>query len=132
MDGSKVIPWPCLRLYSHDSRSCDDERTLVKEAPIAALSKKNQQHVFKNKTYMQVFKHQICGIQNAFETPMNSLPCLKGDVLAIKILEEEYQVGVAICKNILDGHPFLSKGDHPYQFKNLRAKLVNLWKISNG
>lgn len=64
------------------------------------------------------------------DIPLSQLPkpCLKGDALAIKIIEEEYQAGVASCKNLLHGRLILSKGDNPLKVNDFRCKLAKLWK----
>lgn len=56
------------------------------------------------------------------------LASLKGDVLAIKIPEEEYRAGLESCKNHLHGRLIHSKGDAPININDLRPKLLELWK----
>ncbi|XP_019435933.1 PREDICTED: uncharacterized protein LOC109342397 [Lupinus angustifolius] len=56
-------------------------------------------------------------------------PCIKGDVTAIKILQEEYQAGLQRCKTHLHGRLILSKGDSPLTFTELKAKLQSLWNV---
>ncbi|OIW07807.1 hypothetical protein TanjilG_31999 [Lupinus angustifolius] len=56
-------------------------------------------------------------------------PCIKGDAIAIKIPEEEYQAGLQRCKTHLYGRLILSKGDTPIKFNELRAKLQGLWTM---
>jgi hypothetical protein len=55
-------------------------------------------------------------------------PCLKGNSLSIKISEDVYQTGLANCNNYLHGRLVLSRGDHPVSSKDLRDKLLHLWK----
>ncbi|WJX52654.1 hypothetical protein P8452_38744 [Trifolium repens] len=55
-------------------------------------------------------------------------PCLKGNSLSIKISEDVYQTGLANCNNYLHGRLVLSRGDHPVSSKDLRDKLLLLWK----
>ncbi|KAF1888014.1 hypothetical protein Lal_00024025 [Lupinus albus] len=54
-------------------------------------------------------------------------PCIKGDAIAIKIPEAEYQAGLQRCKNHLHGRLILSKGDTPIKFADLKGKLLSLW-----
>jgi hypothetical protein len=53
---------------------------------------------------------------------------LKGNSLSIKISEDVYQSGLANCNNYLHGRLVLSKGDKPFSSKDLRKKLLQLWK----
>ncbi|KAK2440164.1 hypothetical protein QL285_011606 [Trifolium repens] len=55
-------------------------------------------------------------------------PCLKGNSLSIKISEEVYQSGLANCSNYLHGRLMLSRGDNHLSSKDLREKLLQLWK----
>jgi hypothetical protein len=55
-------------------------------------------------------------------------PCVKGNSLAIKITEEVYQSGIANCTNYLHGRLVPSRGDKPLSSKDLREKLLRLWK----
>jgi len=55
-------------------------------------------------------------------------PSLKGNSLSIKISEEVYQSGLANCNNYLHGRLVLSRGDKPISSKDLRNKLLSLWK----
>ncbi|KAF1877203.1 hypothetical protein Lal_00011973 [Lupinus albus] len=50
-------------------------------------------------------------------------PYTKGDTIAVKIPEEEYQAGLQRCKTHLHGRVILSKGDAPIKFPDLKAKL---------
>ncbi|KAF1888147.1 hypothetical protein Lal_00039187 [Lupinus albus] len=72
------------------------------------------------KCFVQVLKNSC-----EFATSQLPQPCLKGDVIAIKIPEEEYQV--QRCKSHLRERLILSKGDNPLKFKDLKAKLTTLW-----
>jgi len=55
-------------------------------------------------------------------------PCLKGDSLSIKILEHVYQSGMSNCSNYLHGRLVFARGDKPFSSKDLREKLLRLWK----
>jgi hypothetical protein len=55
-------------------------------------------------------------------------PCLKGNSFSIKISEAVYQSGLANCNNYLHGRLILARGDKPVSFKDLRDKLMSLWK----
>lgn len=69
-------------------------------------------------------------ISISFDIHLSQLPkpCLKGNELAIKISESEYQAGVQDCKNILYGRLTLSKGDSPIKLDDLRVKLLKSWR----
>ncbi|XP_019429250.1 PREDICTED: uncharacterized protein LOC109336882 [Lupinus angustifolius] len=54
-------------------------------------------------------------------------PCIKGEAIAIKIPEEDYQAGLQRCKNHLHGRLILSKGDNMLKFLDLKEKLAWLW-----
>ncbi|KAF1867150.1 hypothetical protein Lal_00049579 [Lupinus albus] len=51
------------------------------------------------------------------------------DDVDIKILHEEYQVGLLRCKSHLHGRLILSKGDTPLKFNELKEKLTSLWSM---
>ena len=57
-----------------------------------------------------------------------SQPYLKGDSLSIKISEDVYQSCLANCNSYLHGRLVLSRGDKPLSSKDLREKLLRLWK----
>ncbi|KEH22534.1 hypothetical protein MTR_7g053210 [Medicago truncatula] len=42
-----------------------------------------------------------------------SKPCIKGDSICIKLIQEVYDRGVEGCKNNLHGRLVMSKGDRP-------------------
>lgn len=69
-------------------------------------------------------------VSNSFDILLSQLPkpCLKGNELAIKITESEYQAGGQECKNIIHGRLILSKGDTPLKLGDLRSKLLKIWK----
>ncbi|XP_019433071.1 PREDICTED: uncharacterized protein LOC109339967 [Lupinus angustifolius] len=51
-------------------------------------------------------------------------PYLKGDSIAVKIPEDEYQAGLKRCKNHFHGRIIFSKGDTPTKFLDLKDKLI--------
>jgi hypothetical protein len=59
-------------------------------------------------------------------------PCMKGNSLSIKISEEVYQSGLVNCNNYLHGRLVLSRGDKSLSSKELREKLLKLWKPVDG
>ncbi|KAF1872494.1 hypothetical protein Lal_00016795 [Lupinus albus] len=56
-------------------------------------------------------------------------PCIKGDVVAVKIPEAAYQAGLQRCKTHLHGRLILAKGDKPTKFVELKSKLKDLWSM---
>jgi len=58
-------------------------------------------------------------------------PCMKGDLISIKISEDEYAKGVEECRSILRGRLILKKGEKPPTTKQLHETLTPLWKINN-
>jgi hypothetical protein len=59
-------------------------------------------------------------------------PCIKGDVLSIKICQEEYSKGVEDCRKALRAHLTLNKGDKPYFARDLSIKIGKIWKTTEG
>lgn len=55
-------------------------------------------------------------------------PCLKGNSLSIKISEYIYQSGLDNCNKYIHRKLVLSRGDKPLSSKDLRDKLLCLWK----
>lgn len=72
----------------------------------------------------------VQALNNACDIPLSQLPipCVKGDVIAVKIPEEEYVAGMESCKNHLHGRLMVSKGDVPYRIDDLQLKLMRHWK----
>ncbi|XP_019431188.1 PREDICTED: uncharacterized protein LOC109338411 [Lupinus angustifolius] len=70
-------------------------------------------------------------LKNSRDIAVSQLPqpCIKGDAIAIKIPEEDYQAGLQRCKNHLHGRLILTKGDKPIKFVDLKAKLTSLWNM---
>ncbi|CAL0318467.1 unnamed protein product [Lupinus luteus] len=68
-------------------------------------------------------------VKNSCDIALSQLPqpCIKGEAIAIKIPEEDYQEGLKRCKTHLHGRIIFSKGDSPLKFEELRAKLISLW-----
>ncbi|KAF1859805.1 hypothetical protein Lal_00027987 [Lupinus albus] len=78
MNSSKpIIPWNFL------------EESITTTPPTTSIHKKS---------FTQALK-------NSCDVPISQLPqpCIKGDVIAIKIREEEYQAGLQRCKTHLHG-----------------------------
>jgi hypothetical protein len=101
------IPWPCLQTSS--------------SPPIA--QNQNPPPPEKPKSFAQV-------LNNVCDIPISQLPqsCLKGDRVALTIPEEEYEAGIAACKNTLHGRIIWPKGTTPLKIDALRSKLASLWK----
>ncbi|XP_019460146.1 PREDICTED: uncharacterized protein LOC109359906 [Lupinus angustifolius] len=73
-------------------------------------------------------------LKNSNDIALSQLPqpCIKGDAIAIKIPEEDYQEGVKRCKTHLHGRLILAKGDAPLKFEEIKAKLSSLWSSIGG
>ena len=78
-------------------------------------------------------KSFVQALTNICDTPQSHLPkpILKGEELAILILEEEYEVGLTTCKNNLHGGIIWPKGSTPLTVVALRNKLAPIWKGLN-
>lgn len=71
--------------------------------------------------------------------PLSQFPpaCVKGDRLTITIPEEEYKLGVEVCKHHLHGRVVWSKGATPLIVVNLKSQLMSLgptigkWSITS-
>ncbi|KAF1868392.1 hypothetical protein Lal_00008199 [Lupinus albus] len=70
-------------------------------------------------------------VRGTCEVPISLLPkpCLKGDVVAVKIPEAAYQAGLQRCKTHLHGRFILTKGDKPMKFADLKTRLLDLWSM---
>ncbi|XP_019430036.1 PREDICTED: uncharacterized protein LOC109337512 [Lupinus angustifolius] len=110
-----VISWSCL---ANLDESAHAEVTKAPD-PAPPISE-----VHKNESFAQALK-ATCDISIS-QLPQ---PCIKGDAIAIKIPEEEYQAGLQRCKSHLHGRLILSKGDSPLRFTELRTKLQALWNM---
>ncbi|XP_019432836.1 PREDICTED: uncharacterized protein LOC109339775 [Lupinus angustifolius] len=110
-----AIPWSCLATLDE---SVEAEYAKGPD-PAPGISE-----VQKGKSFAQALK-ATCDISIS-QLPQ---PCIKGDAIAIKIPEEEYQAGLQRCKTHLHGRLILSKGDSPIRFTELRTKLQSLWNM---
>ena len=74
------------------------------------------------KTYAQALGN-TCGI------PLSHLstPCIKGDMVAIRVEEEYYLADLEDCRTHLHGQIILSKGDKPLTHLALTKKLQLVW-----
>ncbi|KAK2388420.1 hypothetical protein QL285_062107 [Trifolium repens] len=97
-----ICPWACLGFSPSKAPS----------APVVS-----------NRSFAQALRNKV-------DVSLTQLPkpCLKGNSLSIKISEDVYQTGLAKCNNYLHGRLVLSRGDHPVSSKDLRDKLLLLWK----
>ncbi|XP_058781005.1 uncharacterized protein LOC131655113 [Vicia villosa] len=75
------------------------------------------------KTFATIVSNNVCDI------PLSQFPqaCVKGDILAITIPEEEYKLGVEACKHHLHGRVVWFKGTTPLTVVGLKTKLMSLW-----
>jgi len=64
------------------------------------------------------------------DIPLSELPtpCIKGDMIVVRIDETNYLAGLEDCKTHLHGRVILSKGDKPLTHLNLTKKLQLVWK----
>lgn len=69
-------------------------------------------------------------VSNAIDIPLSQLPkpCLKGDIVSIRISEDEYRIGLDSSKNCLHGRVIMVKGSQPMKVMELRSKLAGLRK----
>lgn len=79
---------------------------------------------------LQPIKTFAQALKNACDIPLSQLPipCMKGDVIAVKIPEKEYKASLEGYKNNLHGRLLLAKGEAPIKVADLRAKLLKLWQ----
>jgi hypothetical protein len=98
------IPWPCL-----DASSTPQ----IKPIPPPKTQK----------SFAQALTN-VCNI------PLSQLPqpCIKGDRLAISIPDDEYLVGLNVCKHNLHGRVVWPKGTTPLTVVALKNKLTPIWK----
>ena len=100
--GSKgfLIPWACLK-------DCEI-------SPAKTVYDKPSQR----KTFAQALG-TICDI------PLSELPtpCIKGDMIVVRIDETDYLAGLEDCKTHLHGRVILSKGGKPLTHLDLTKKL---------
>jgi len=54
-------------------------------------------------------------------------PLIRGEQVSVKITQEVYEKGKAVCKNNLRGRLILIKGDKPYTKKDIQMKLQKVW-----
>jgi len=57
-------------------------------------------------------------------------PLIRGEQVSVKITEEVYEKGTAVCKHNLRGRLILNKGDKPYTKKDIQTKLQKVWKTT--
>jgi len=55
-------------------------------------------------------------------------PCIKGDMVVVRVEGEDYLAGLEDCKNHLYGRIILSKGDTLLTHMDLTKKLQLVWK----
>jgi len=59
-----------------------------------------------------------------------SQPLIRGESVSIKISQDMYEKGMAVCKRNLRGRLVLNKGDKRYTTKDIHLKLQNQWKTT--
>jgi hypothetical protein len=79
---------------------------------------------------IRVTKSFAEAVNNVCDIPVSQLPqpVVKGDMTAIAIPYEEYEIGVNTCKHNLHGIILWPKGATPLKVGDLKAKLAPLWK----
>ncbi|XP_068503997.1 uncharacterized protein [Phaseolus vulgaris] len=94
----------------------------LKENPVIPIKKAivTQGH---RKTYAQA-------LGNTCDIPLFQLPtpCIKGDMVVIRVDEEDYLAGLEDCKTHLHGRIMLSEGDKPLTHLALTKKLQLMLK----
>ncbi|XP_019447356.1 PREDICTED: uncharacterized protein LOC109350589 [Lupinus angustifolius] len=106
-----LIPWGFLGDLGKDTQ----EETTKAPLPPATTIKKS---------FAQALRSS-CDIATS-QLPQ---PCIKGEAIAIKIPEEDYQAGLLRCKSHLHGRMILSKGDTPLKFAELKSTLTSMWSM---
>jgi len=67
---------------------------------------------------------------NTCDIPLSQLPtpCIKGDIIVVRIDEADYLAGLEDCKTHLPDRAILSKGDKPHTHLDLTKKLQSVRK----
>jgi len=68
---------------------------------------------------------------NTYDIPLSQLAthCIKGDMVVVRVDEEDYLAGLEDCKTHLHGRIILSKGDKPLTHLYLTKELQLVWKV---
>ncbi|XP_058746831.1 uncharacterized protein LOC131619788 [Vicia villosa] len=108
--------FPETRVKSVSGPSCAKQSSPL-QAPSNSGTKPQN-----SKSFAQILKG-VCNI------PLSQLPnpVIKGDRPSITIPEEEYEAGIAECKNNLHGRVLWPKGSTPLTVLALKEKLSLLW-----
>ena len=56
-------------------------------------------------------------------------PCIKGDIVVVRVDKEDYLAGLEDCKTHLHGWIILSKGDKPLKYLDLTKMVQLVWKV---
>ena len=102
---SFLIPWACLM-----------DREVFPNKKFSAMPG-------QRKTFAQT-------LGNSCDIPLSQLPtpCIKGDMIVVRVDEENYLAGLEDCKIHFHGRIILSKGDRPLTHLDLTKKLQAVWK----
>ena len=57
-------------------------------------------------------------------------PLIRGEQVSIKIIQDVYEKGTAVCKHNLRGRLLFNKGDKPYTKKDIQTQLLKVWKTT--
>jgi len=87
-------------------------------------NKKASDMPIQRKTFAQA-------LGNTCDIHLSQLPtsCIKGDMVVVRVDEEDYLAGLENCKTHLHGRIILSKGDKPLIDLDLTKKLQLVWKV---
>lgn len=106
------------------SNSLEDPTLLNNEKPKQTPTHDFQTKPNPNKTFANVVSN-VCNIPES-QFP---IPCLKGDRIAITILEEEYKIGLQACKHNLHGRIVWPRGSTPAIVASIRETLLSQWSF---
>jgi len=100
-----LIPWACLM-----------DRELFPNKKVSTMPS-------QRKNFSQA-------LGNMCDIPLSQLPtfCIKEDMVAVWVDEEDYLAGLEDCKTHLHGRIIISKGDKPLTHLDLTKKMQLVWK----
>lgn len=142
MEGDEIQVRSWFKSYNYDFflKSIWDGDNLISlnhGGPYPEIGVSSQFHL--NQRNVSILDHEsssskkpksfVEAVNNVCDIPTSQLPmpCIKGDRLAIVILEDEYQKGVEACKHNLHGRILWSKGTSPLTVQSLKKKLQRMW-----
>lgn len=78
------------------------------------------------------FAHALTGTAKTASNENLPQPLIRGEQVSVKITQEVYEKGTAVCKHNLRGRLILNKGDKPYAKKDIQTKLQKIWKTTGN